>query len=250
MRHLLDRLADATSRLTEGMREGDLADLVLPLISVDEFISKVDEQQSVVFGFYVHDQAAADDLNRFLQKSAVPILDTEISPAPDQHGYYMVFVELTDNERLADNVEDIITEIDSLVDIDEWQLRVRNHPDLIPFTPENLAQALKMPNDQMVEHAILEFLHPSLLTDARIDGEVLILSAGRERLVFEVVGFDRLTKLLGQHKLDEAAIACDLRTIARTNRINRMLGEAWTVVELQRYLLLSSNDDPRGLLLR
>lgn len=92
------------SKLTEGMRRGDLADLVLPLISVDEYDSKVDEKEAIVFGFYVHDRGAADDLNRFLQKSAVPLLDTEVSPAPDQHGFYMVFIEFLDNDRLPQNV--------------------------------------------------------------------------------------------------------------------------------------------------
>jgi len=232
------------------MREGDLADLVLPLISVDEFISKVDKEQAIVFGFYVHDQAAADDLNRFLQKSAVPILDTEVSPAPDQHGYYMVFVELTNNERLAENVADIITEVDGLVDIDEWQMRVRDHDDLILFTQANLTRAMRTQEDKMIEQRILQFLQPSLLTEASIDEDVLILAAAGERFVFEVVAFDRLTALLSQQRLNEAAISYDLRTIARTNRINRMLGEAWSVMELNHYLMLTHNDDPRGLLLR
>src|ERR1700733_10450117 len=93
--------------LLEGMREGDLADLVLPMISVDEYSSKIDNDQAIVVGFYVHEEMAARDLNRFLQKSAVPLLGTDVSPAPDSHGYFMVFCEMMDNDRLAQNVQAI-----------------------------------------------------------------------------------------------------------------------------------------------
>jgi hypothetical protein len=241
MRHL-------ASNLTEGMREGDLADLVLPLISVDEYKSKIDEDEAIVIGFYVHDQAAADDLNRYLQKSAAPLLDTEVSPAPDQHGYYLVFVELTKNSRLAENITDIINEMEGLVDIEEWQMRVRDHDDLIPFSPEALSHVLKHFDDHMREQAILKFLGHSLLESANIDGDLLVLEAGSERMVFNVVGFDQVDRLLHAHRLDEAALAYDLRAVARTNRINRMLGEAWNVMALRQYTLLHHDED--GLLLR
>jgi len=67
--------------LREGLREGDLADLVLPMISVDEYESRIDKSQAIVIGFYVQDENAANDLNRFVQKSALPLLGTEVSRA-------------------------------------------------------------------------------------------------------------------------------------------------------------------------
>src|ERR1700722_8534394 len=98
--------------LREGMRKGDLTDLVLPLISCDEYVSQLDQSECIVFGFYVHDEDAANDLNRYLQKSAMPILDTKVSPAPDQHGYFMVFVELMNNSRLPEIMKSILADIE------------------------------------------------------------------------------------------------------------------------------------------
>jgi hypothetical protein len=238
------------SNLTEGMREGDLADLVLPLMSVDEYRSKVDEDEAMVFGFYVHDQVAADDLNRFLQKSASPILDTEVSPAPDQHGYFMVFVEFSKDARLAENVADILSEIENLVDIDEWQMRVRDLDDLMPFTPKNLVAALKKSAKHVTEQAILGYLHPSALQDAMIDEDMLILQGSGERFVFNVVGFDGLDAMLSEHKLTEAAVSYSMRSVARTDRIARILGEGWLVLELEHLTLLHHVDDSRALLVR
>lgn len=244
-RHLL-----AFKFLAEGMREGDLADLVLPLISVDEYASKVDQEEAIVFGFYVHDKNAANDLNRFLQKSAVPILDTEVSPSPDQHGYFMVFVELMKNSRLAENVADILAEMKGLVDIDEWQMRLRDQDDLVPFSTEALAQAMRKPEDVAEERAILDFLCGSLLESAHINDAFLILEGRGERHVLDLVAFDAIDQLMASHQLNEAAISCEFHAVARTNRIARLLGERWQAVELDGYLLLHNNDDERGLLLR
>lgn len=235
------------SNLTEGMREGDLADLVLPLMSIDEYESKVDRDEAIVFGFYVHEKAAAVDLNRFMQKSAVSILDTEVSPAPDQHGYFMVFVELLKNKRLAQNVSDILSEIKVLVDIEDWQMRVRDSKGLTPFSERNLTRALDRKEQQGKANDVMEFLRPSALNGAVIEDGLLILEGSGERHVFELVKLDRLTNLISN---DSGPISLTMKAVAQTNRIRRMLGEAWDATMVGPFMLLRHDDDPRGLLVR
>ena len=79
--------------LNEGLRPDDLEDLVLPILSIDEYESKI-EDDGIVVGFYTQYKDPANDLNRFIQKSAIDILDSEVSPAPTEDGYFIVFVEL------------------------------------------------------------------------------------------------------------------------------------------------------------
>jgi hypothetical protein len=184
-----------------------------------------------------------------LQKSAVPLLDTEVSPAPDQHGYFMIFIELANNARLAENVADILGEITSLVDIEEWQMRVRDLDDLMPFSQNALTQALKKNEDKLAEQAILQFLQPSALNEAMIDGDMLILQGSGERFIFEVVGFNHIDDLLIQQSLTETGIRYNMRAVARTNRIARILGEGWQVLELDHFTLLQHSDSLQALLL-
>lgn len=238
------------TQLSEGMREGDLVDLVLPLISVDEYASKVDASEAIVIGFYVHDEAAAKDLNRFLQKSAVPLLGTEVSPAPDQHGYFMVFVEMMDNDRLATNLVAIIQEIDSLVDVEEWHIRVRAAKGLVPFTAENLEHGLVVAKKASKRSEVVEYLQYSALHNAEFIDGLLILEGAGERYCFEFIGFDRISTLLSDYHLTETAVRYDIRSIARGNKITRMLGENWEASRLDRYLLLHLETDRRGLLLK
>jgi 23S rRNA U2552 (ribose-2'-O)-methylase RlmE/FtsJ len=130
------------SKLNEGMWSGDLADLVQPLVSIDEYSSKIDKE-AIAIGFYVHDKDAADDLNRFIQKSPISILDSDVSPAPDQRGFYIVFVEFAFNDRVVSNISTLIDEVSPLVSVTEWQMKVRNVEGLIKFDSEKLNKVLK-----------------------------------------------------------------------------------------------------------
>ena len=130
------------SNLTEGMWANDLADLVQPLLSIDEYNSKIDDT-AIVIGFFVQDKEAADDLNRFIQKSPVNFVDCEVSPAPDQRGYYVVFVELPFNDRLVPNIGSLLQEISPLVGVENWQVKCRNLDGLVRFDGDKLAQVLK-----------------------------------------------------------------------------------------------------------
>ena len=111
--------------INEGMRGGDLEDLVLPMMSVDEFVSKVSDD-AMVFGFFVSDKDAANDLNRFIQKSPIKLLDTEVSPAPDQRGFYVLFFEVMRSERLPSIVASVLEEIEPLVKIEKWKMQIRD----------------------------------------------------------------------------------------------------------------------------
>ena len=116
------------AQIKEGVEYGDLESLVATRISIAEFEPKTgSENDVVVIGFYVDDEAPASDLSSFIEKSAVDILDTEVSPAADEDGYYMVFVEI-DNEDLMKKVFGLLEDVSRLVKIENWTLEFYNGP--------------------------------------------------------------------------------------------------------------------------
>jgi hypothetical protein len=216
------------ANLFEGMRQGDLEDMLLPLISVDEYESKIDKS-AVVIGFYVGDQDAAEDLNRFIQRSPVEILDTEISPAPDQQGYYMVFVELLNNDKLAGNIEDLLKEIQPLSQVDNWQMHIRGEPDLVPFSDKAISKHVLPPSEEKVEESILAFLTKSVLRDAHVDNNQVVLEGDSGRFELSYVGLGPYQETMCEHGLEEAAVGLSLQDAARSSKIQTMLGEGWSV---------------------
>ena len=91
------------AQILEGVEYGDLASLITTRVSIAEFEPKTgSENDVVVIGFYCDDEAPAQDLASFIEKSAADVLDTEVSPAADEDGYYMCFVEVVIPSLSAD----------------------------------------------------------------------------------------------------------------------------------------------------
>tara|TARA_B100000575_G_scaffold247312_1_gene212702 strand:- start:45 stop:455 length:411 start_codon:yes stop_codon:yes gene_type:complete len=108
------------TQINEGLTFGDLEGLVLPRLSIAEYSPKTgNEEDVVVIGFYIKDDKPADDLASFIEKGAVEVLDTEVSPNPDDDGNYLLFVEMK-NEKLMDTVLRLLEDINRIVKIEDW----------------------------------------------------------------------------------------------------------------------------------
>jgi len=110
------------SQINEGVEFGDLQSLVSSDVSVAEFEPKTGtENDVVVIGFFCKDEAPANDIATFIEKSTVDILDTEVSPNPDENGFYLVFVEV-ENENLMKKVFELLDDVSRLTEINEWSV--------------------------------------------------------------------------------------------------------------------------------
>jgi len=237
-----------TRKLAEGMRAGDLNNLVLPMISIDEYESKISDK-AVAVGFYVHDKDAANDLNRFLQKSPVAILGSEVSPAPDQHGYYIVFMELMANDEIFSNISTVLKEMEPLCEIEKWKIRVRNTDKPLPFDEDHFTMAFKKARG-VHESVILSYLTPSNLHHASLHEGTLTIETIGSQNAYQVIDFGRYEDLMERHGLTDTAIGFGLRQIVHCNRISNMLGEGWNASEIRDFLLIQNIDSDQCLLLK
>ena len=110
-------------QIKEGVEYGDLETLVDSTVSIAEFKPKTGtEEDVIVVGFYVKDEAPALDLAKFIERGVTPILDTEVSPNPNDVGMYIVFVEV-ENEDLMKTTLNLINDIRGLVKVKEWGIK-------------------------------------------------------------------------------------------------------------------------------
>jgi hypothetical protein len=242
--------------IIEGMRPRDLEDLVLPMITVDEYESKLDDD-AVVFGFYVGDKDAAGDLNRFLQKSPMQILDTEVSPAPDQHGYYLVFIEMMNDKNLVKNIKSILDEVSPLTGNDSWQMRLRGHDGVIPFNAKllgkrfaELRQDLDHDDADETERRVIEFFTASDLKSLSVENRNLVLTGHDASFRGEIIALDSEENLLLRHGLNESAMSLDLKDIAESLKLTRLLGEGWLSSHFNDFTVLQRVGSDSSLLLR
>jgi hypothetical protein len=111
-------------QITEGVEYGDLSGLVDSKVSIAEFKPKTGtEEDVIVIGFYVDDEEPAKDLAKFIERGVTPILDTEVSPNPNDVDMYLVFVEV-ENENLMGTTMSLIHDISGLTNNVSWDIKV------------------------------------------------------------------------------------------------------------------------------
>ena len=141
--------------LFEGLEKDDLARLIHPELHVDEFKSKLgDDQDVVVLSFKVDAKEPANDLVSFIEKGYDWVIDADVSSGEMDDGSYIVFVEMDRTPELADNIISLMTDLMNLTgqDLEEWRVRYyKSHKEqqlslealasMIPDTPEKYEKA-------------------------------------------------------------------------------------------------------------
>lgn len=137
--------------LFEGLERGDLARLIHPELHIDEFRSKLgDDQDIIVVSFKVDSKEPATDLVSFIEKGYEWVVDADLSSGEMDDGSYIVFVELDRAEDAPDNIMGLMDDLFNLTDQTEEDWRVRYYKsrkekmlnldalkELIPLSPES-----------------------------------------------------------------------------------------------------------------
>lgn len=123
--------------LNETLFANDLEGTILPLISFDEFDSKI-KKNSIVLGFYATNENAAADLAMFIDRTTIEgILDCEISPTINSEGNFMVFIELDYSITYKDLIH-LFKVVQYLVGNLKWKIRAYKLKDVYPLTDKNI----------------------------------------------------------------------------------------------------------------
>lgn len=137
--------------LFEGLEKDDLKRLIHPELHIDEFKSKLgDDQDVVVLSFKVDSKEPATDLVGFIEKGYEWVLDADLSSGEMDDGSYIVFVEADRTPEVADQIIELVTDILNLTDqkIEDWRVRyykarretnlsLESLKELIPTSPES-----------------------------------------------------------------------------------------------------------------
>lgn len=116
-------------RLFEGLRAKDLKGFVETTFTIDQFTSKMGEDQDViVLGFRVNDKLPAIDLMEFIEKGYPFVLDADMSSGEERDGKYQVFVEIKRSKHLPNEIRELINGVSKLIDSTDW--RFKYHKDM------------------------------------------------------------------------------------------------------------------------
>ena len=130
---------NSNNQLFESLGFRDLEGLLKPTIHVDEFSSKMgDDDDIIVVSFFVRDAQAAKDLMMWFEKGYDFVLDADRSPGEIRPGRYLVYVELRRRSTAGGNVEQLLDDLNTLTEFEDssaWTMHYRDQE--IPFTRDS-----------------------------------------------------------------------------------------------------------------
>ena len=107
--------------LNEGLRVKDLQHLVSNYVSIDQYTTKMDED-NITVAFFVNERDAIEELRDFIEKTyVIEIRDIEISESMTSDNKYILFVELERNIQFPKILMDMIESINYVSCNKDWK---------------------------------------------------------------------------------------------------------------------------------
>ena len=132
--------------LEEGLHTGDMEYMISPYVSVDEYTSKVD-QDDITIALFCGEKAVCDDLREFIEKMYyLEIRDIEVSDSLTEDNKYIIFIELKRDEQFPKILVDILDSIGFLIkkQVKEWKFITLNMNQKQPVSVENIMKYVRL----------------------------------------------------------------------------------------------------------
>jgi len=132
-----------TRSLKEGLEYKDMVEMIKPTVYVDEFKSKVGEDDAyIVLSFYVHNQVVAEDLVQWFESGYDFIIDADRSPGEIEPNRYLVFVEIKRRTQIIEQLREMLEDFETLTEftLKDWTVTFEEAD--YPFDEEVLKSAL------------------------------------------------------------------------------------------------------------
>ncbi len=112
-------------QIIESLEYRDMDGMLKPTVYVDEFKSKVGEDDAyVVLSFYVHNATVAEDLVKWFETGYDFVIDADRSPGEVEPNRYLVFVEIKRRTRLIAQMTEMLEDFETLTEfkLEDWTI--------------------------------------------------------------------------------------------------------------------------------
>jgi hypothetical protein len=132
--------------LSESLGFKDLDGMMKPTVHVDEFSSKMgDDDDVIVISFFVRDAQAAKDLMMWFEKGYDFVLDADRSPGEIKPNRYLVYVEIRRRSTAGGHVEQLLDDLNTLTEFEDasaWTMHYKGKS--TPFSRDAFDQVVPL----------------------------------------------------------------------------------------------------------
>ena len=131
-------------RINENLRTNDLKYCVSNFISVDEYVSKIDDD-NITVAFFCNDNEIVAELKDVIEKSFfIEIKDIEIANTITEDNKYILFIEFERSLFFPKILLDMLKSISFLTDDKEWSFTTLKHHYQMPCNEENIKKYVRL----------------------------------------------------------------------------------------------------------
>ena len=215
--------------IAEGLKAGDLEGIVEKQFSVDQYKSKMGEDQDVcVVSFVCNSQAGAKDLESFAEKGYKKVLDADATPGTMQDGKYRVFIEFPRDEMLGSSIKEFLMDLKKLTNIENFQYTYHKGAMPVDAIDENLntlpnnADSYKQKIQSLRIGETKKFFDNFDMMEMKLDNNIMTIKKDghKESLAFEIHGFGTTNDIIKETK----AFAIDEKSMAETMHLTKFFG--------------------------
>lgn len=142
------------TQLSEGLEYKDLVGMMKPTVHVDEFASKMGEDDDIIVAsFYVRSRQAAKDLENWFEKGYDWVLDAATSPGEIKPGRYLVYVEMRRRSSAGRNLATAIEDLSTLTEFKPAAWSMVYGRQELPFSQEEFDRVVPLSPKDYRKHA-------------------------------------------------------------------------------------------------
>lgn len=216
---------------------------ILPLVSVDEYLPKAGSQEEIiVVAFYTIDEDPANDLDDFIEKGVIDVLDVDVSPNPDENGNYLVFVEIERKPTFFEKFYSLLKDVENVSGKQEWKVKAYLADDVVAYDDDSLLDYIVTLPDEYevsVTENIRDLFKNSNVLTCDVQDCIIKLASSRQAVVLEYIG--KGDSVLKEHKIYDQPIELE-RIDSRVIVLRTILGSSWDVNKLREHMVLQHID--------
>jgi hypothetical protein len=132
-------------KLTEGLEYKDMVGMLKPTIHIDEFSSKMgDDDDVIVASFFVRSKQAAQNLVNWFEKGYDWVLDADISPGEIKPGRFLVYIELQRRSAAGNHLAEAVDDLATLTEYQpsDWIMHYQDKN--VPFSKEEFDRTVPL----------------------------------------------------------------------------------------------------------
>jgi hypothetical protein len=241
-------------KLNEGLRKHDLIDLVHPKFSIDEYESKIDDD-AIVVGIFVDDSKPAEDLSNFIEYGQGEVLDTEVSPAPNDDGDYVVFIEFLRDDKFPGKLEVVLDSLESLtgLKLEDWKFEYYKGEEPVRFSKEAVEENIRLEKPEGIGETAddyQEFFRESILDNVTVRKNFIVLERYRQSKTFQKIALGEMEEISDKLALHKKPFSMTPAVLRECKVLREMLGHNWDVNKLDDHYVLANNTDNRIMVLK